>query len=151
MGLFAPQLMARLVKDGFRIPVPAGTTFTAGDIVVVPSTGTALLLGLAPQDWNWQGSTSSVNSLDLIGLVAVPKLTTESIPAGVKIGWNVAPYAGSTGFSVATAVATSAGTTVTQVPMGISVLAATTANTLTTDNGQAAVLVLMWPGSGLGS
>ena len=149
MSLFAPQLQSALVSDGFRIPNAAGTTFNAGDIVVVG----ASLVGQAAYDYNWQGSTGSVNALNAVGVVKVPWLKSETIAAGAKVGWNL-PNTAST-YSYATAVATSSGSTVSQYPLGVCVKA-TTATTGTTyvdstDSGLPAIIVLMWPGTGIGN
>jgi predicted RecA/RadA family phage recombinase len=124
--MLSPALLTALKSDGFRCPVPAGTTFQAGDVVPIG----ALLVGVAANDYNWQGSTGSPNSVNLVGLFTVPKLNTESIAAGVKLAW------GSTG-QVATAVAS---TSATQYPLGVAAAASTGTS----------IDVLVWPGTGLG-
>jgi predicted RecA/RadA family phage recombinase len=124
----SPSLLTTLKADGFRVPIPAGTTYSAGDIVPIgPS-----LVCQAACDYNWNGSTSNTNSGNLVGIVTVPS-NSAAIAAGVKLAWN----------STANIASASASTAVTQYPLGISVAAATTAQTT--------VDVLMWPGSGLGS
>ena len=108
MSLFGPQLQSRLVADGFRCPIPAGTTFRAGDIVPVG----ASLVGQAACDYNALGSTSTPNSLNLVGVIVCPKGSTEAIAAGVKVAWSTTGISTtSTTASLGIATATSGGTT----------------------------------------
>jgi len=165
-----PALYTRLIADGFRVPIPTGTSFRAGDIVIIGSTvaslvggtTTASLIGFcqgfpvqAANDYNFAtGSTSAPNSGNSVGLVVVPKSGTEAIAIGQKVAWSTTTYAttSTTGsLGVATGVVGTSTTPIILYSMGMCVVAATTANTLTTDSGVPGVTVLMWPGAGLGS
>ena len=151
----SPALVTRLLADGFRMPIPAGTTFTAGDIVPIG----ASLVCQAANDCNAVCSTSTLNSGNLVGLILCPKASTESLIAGQKVAW-ASTANGSTGYGntllgIATAMTTT--TYATLYPLGIvaanSTYTSSTGGTQAyyTDNGTPAVEVLMWPGSGLGS
>ena len=155
----SPTLQTRLVQDGFRIPILAGTTFTAGDIVVLGSSASAGTNGAcsglvcqAANDYNWQGSTSTPNSGNAVGVILAPKLASENIPAGAKLAWSTtqASTGSNARVGIATAVAGTTTTPLVEYPLGLAV-AASTGAALTTDDGSAAVQVLLWPGSGLGS
>jgi predicted RecA/RadA family phage recombinase len=142
----SPALFTALVSDGFRAPAPAAALtagFQAGDLVVIG----ADLVGQAANDSDWDNAPSArASSLNLVGVITVPKGAAEVIPIGAKIAINVTANGVATTGNVATAVAvggTNGPTTGTNYPLGIS-LAAAGAGTTT-------VTVLMWPGSGLGS
>jgi len=123
----SPALLTTLLRDGFRVPIVAGTTFQAGDVVPIGQS----LVCIAANDYNWQGSTSSPSAGNLVGQFTFPKGSTEAIAAGIKVGWNSTAQ-------TATAVASTA-----NYPLGISIAAATTAGTT--------VDVLVWPGAGQNS
>jgi hypothetical protein len=121
----SPALLVDRLQPLFTVPVPVGTTFTGGDVVVIgtaTSDTTKSICGVAMQDYNALGSTGFTNSICIMGRARFPKAAGTSIgTAGVKVWWGTTGQGvlttNSTGIIVAhlgTALAT-ASTSVTTV------------------------------------
>lgn len=120
----SPAPLVRYTGDGDFIPIAAGTTFSAGDVVVV---GT-YLVGLAAYDYDALGSTGAPNSVRVRGRGTFAKAAAATFSAGDKVYWN------STAGTVS-----AASTASTQYILGVAIAAGTTAQT-TAD-------VLFFPGA----
>ena len=120
----SPSMVCTLKYDGFRIPVAAGTTFIAGDVVVIGSK----LVGIAAADYNALSSTATVSSVNCVGVYTMPKAAATTYNTGSQAIWN-----STSGLVVATT------STATSYNIGYFVSASSTSST-TCD-------VFLWPGA----
>ncbi len=121
--MLSPALLTAMIGDGFRLPIPAGASFTAGDVVPLG----AGLVGIAANDSGWDGApTARPSSVNTVGIYDFP--ATAAIAAGVPVAWDA------TNKKVVTSW-TGGHTT---YPLGISITA----------QAGGTIRVLVWPGSG---
>lgn len=119
----SPALTVTNLQPLFTVPVPAGTTFDAGEVVVrgsATSDSTVAFAGVSMYDYDALGSTTNKNAICITGRATFPKAAASSITAGTKVYWL-------TTTSVVSKVAPT--TSVYGVPLGVCVTSATTTST----------------------